>query len=66
MSVPLEGFHCVKHALRFAPALVHDVHVRSLDQARALADRLAPDVLDALLERATVDEVAHHSGVRAP
>ncbi len=65
MTVPLEGFHCVKHALRFAPALVSDVRVRSLDAALALADRLAPDVLDALRERAAVADVAHHTGVEA-
>ena len=65
MTVPLEGFHCVKHALRFAPGLVRDVRVRSLAQARALAERLAPDVLDALLERAEVTEVTHHTGVEA-
>jgi TrmH family RNA methyltransferase len=63
--VPLEGFHCVKHALRFAPHLVHDVRVRDRDRARALAQRLAPDVTDALLCRATVGEVAHHTGVEA-
>lgn len=65
MTVPLEGFHCVKHALRFAPGLVHDVRVRSLEQVRTLAERLAPDVLDALLRRATVAEVVHHTGVEA-
>lgn len=65
MRVPLEGFHCVKHALRFAPDLVHDVRVRSLEQARALADRLAPDVREALLQRAAVADVAHHTGVEA-
>ena len=65
MTVPLEGFHCVKHALRFAPELVHDVRVRSVEQARTLAERLAPDVLEELLERATVAEVEHHTGVEA-
>ena len=65
MSVPLEGFHCVKHALRFAPERVHDVRVRSPAAARALADRLAPDVAETLLARATVAEVAHHTGVEA-
>lgn len=65
MSVALEGFHCVKHALRFAPHLVHDVRVRSLEQARALANRLAPDVTEALLARAGVADVAHHTGVEA-
>lgn len=65
MTVPLEGFHCVKHALRFAPELVSAVRVRSLQQARALAERLAPDVVDELLARAEVTEVAHHTGVEA-
>lgn len=65
MRVPLEGFHCVKHALRFAPDLVWDVRVRSLEQAQALAERLAPDLLDTLLRRAVVAEVAHHTGVEA-
>ena len=65
MTVPLEGFHAVKHALRFAPGLVGDVRVRSYDAARALAGRLAPDVAEALLDRARVAEVAHHTGVEA-
>jgi TrmH family RNA methyltransferase len=65
MSIALEGFHCVKHALRFAPHLVHDVRVRSLEQARALAERLAPDIAEALLTRAAVAEVEHHTGVAA-
>ena len=63
--MPLEGFHAVKHALRFAPALVSDVRVTSYDRARALAERLAPDVLAELLSRATVGEVGHHTGVAA-
>jgi TrmH family RNA methyltransferase len=65
VRVPLEGFHCVKHALRFAPDLVSDVRVRDLDAARALAQRLAPDVADELLARAALGEVAHHTGVAA-
>ena len=65
MPVPLEGFHAVKHALRFAPQLVTDVRVGSFDRARALAERLAPDVADALLERARVADVEHHTGVEA-
>jgi TrmH family RNA methyltransferase len=65
VTVPLEGFHCVKHALRFAPELVQDVRVRSRQQARVLAERLAPDVADLLLARATEAEVAHHTGVEA-
>ena len=62
-QVALEGFHCVKHALRFAPELVTQVRVRDLQQARALAERLAPDVVTALSDRAVVAEVAHHTGV---
>ncbi len=65
MTVPLEGFHAVKHALRFAPELVTGVLVRSLDAARALADQLAPDVTELLLATATVAQVAHHTGVEA-
>ena len=65
MTVPLEGFHCVKHALRFAPDLVHDVRVRSVAAARALAERLAPDVVEVLLARASVADVVHHTGVCA-
>ena len=64
-TVPLEGFHTVKHALRFAPHLVADVRVRDLDGARSLADRLAPDITEALLSRAVVTEVVHHTGVEA-
>ena len=65
VTVSLEGFHAVKHALRFAPDHVETVHVRDEQAARRLAERLAPDVLDALLARATVREVAHHTGVEA-
>ena len=65
VTVALEGFHAVKHALRFAPALVSEVRVTSYDRARALAERLAPDLLDELLSRAVVGEVAHHTGVEA-
>ncbi|MBW3647601.1 MAG: rRNA methyltransferase [Actinobacteria bacterium] len=65
MTVPLEGFHAVKHALRFAPELVTGVRVRSLDVARTLAQPLAPDVTELLLAAATVGEVAHHTGVEA-
>ena len=64
-TVALEGLHCVKHALRFAPDLVSDVRVRNVDAARAIARRLAPDVADLLLARATVADVAHHTGVEA-
>ena len=63
MTVHLEGFHAVKHALRFAPELVRSVTVRDPEAARALAEQLAPDVRDALLSLAAVGPVAHPTGV---
>ena len=65
--VRLEGFHAVKHALRFAPELVGEVEVADVDAVRALALRLAPDVLPALLARTVppAGPVAHHTGVQA-
>lgn len=63
--VALEGFHAVKHALRFAPQCVQSVRVRDLAAARALADRLAPDVTGLLLAGAVQAEVAHPTGVEA-
>jgi tRNA G18 (ribose-2'-O)-methylase SpoU len=62
-TVALEGFHCVKHALRFAADLVVEVRVADRDDAAALAERLAPDVAHALADRAVVADVAHHTGV---
>lgn len=64
-TVRLEGLHAVKHALRFAPHLVEQVQVRDVGAARALAQRLAPDIVDALLARAVVADVSHHTGVEA-
>ncbi|MCW2715942.1 MAG: rRNA methyltransferase [Frankiales bacterium] len=64
-TVPLEGFHVVKHALRFAPQLVHDIRVQDLDRTRALAARLAPDIAQELLARAVLADVGHHTGVEA-
>ncbi|MCW2607870.1 MAG: rRNA methyltransferase, partial [Frankiales bacterium] len=64
MTVPLEGFHAVKHALRFAPQLVTSVVVADPAAALALCARLAPDVADALLTRAVVAPVDHPTGVR--
>ncbi len=61
--VPLEGFHAVKHALRFAPQLVGDIVVRSVAGAHDLAVQLAPDVLQLLLDRAVQGEVDHPTGV---
>jgi len=63
--VQLEGFHAVKHALRFAPELVGAVTVRSLERAAGLAHELAPDVTAALLARAVVGPVGHPTGVAA-
>lgn len=65
MTVQLEGFHAVKHALRFAPELVHDIRIADAERARALSERLAPDLTDELLRRATVAPVEHHTGVQA-
>lgn len=64
MTVLLEGFHAVKHALRFAPALVETVVVADLDAARRLARELAPDVEAALAERAVAGLVGHPTGVQ--
>jgi len=64
-SVALEGLHCVKHALRFAPELVLEVRVRDRERTRALAEHLAPDIAGALTDRAVLGDVAHHTGVEA-
>jgi TrmH family RNA methyltransferase len=65
LTVRLEGFHAVKHALRFAPGLVDVVETADLDRALALAARLAPDVADELRRRAVVAPVEHPTGVQA-
>ena len=65
MTVELDGFHVVKHALRFAPELVDDVVVADPAGARVLCERLAPDLTDLLLGRARTAPVEHHTGVRA-
>jgi TrmH family RNA methyltransferase len=65
VTVQLEGFHAVKHALRFAPELVHTVTVTDLGRAEALAQKLAPDIGHALLDRATVGAVEHPTGISA-
>jgi TrmH family RNA methyltransferase len=49
--VVLEGFHAVKHALRFGAALTHVFAVEPA-AARSLAVDLAPDLVDAFTERA--------------
>lgn len=60
----LEGFHAVKHALRFAPDLVDEVTVRDLTAALALAEQLAPDITAALVQRAVRGDVGHPTGVQ--
>ena len=64
MTVALEGFHAVKHALRFAPSLVRRITVVSLEEALALCGALAPDVLEAFASRAAAGPVDHPTGVR--
>ncbi len=64
MTVRLDGFHAVKHALRFAPDLVERIEVADPAAAHALAQRLAPDVVPHLA-RAVVADVDHPTGVRA-
>ncbi len=64
-TVALEGFHAVKHALRFAPDLVDRVTVTDLAASRALCDDLAPDITQALLAIAVLGDVDHPTGVRA-
>ncbi|MCU1593160.1 MAG: rRNA methyltransferase [Frankiales bacterium] len=63
VTVALEGFHAVKHALRFAPDLVRQVTVTDLAAALALADELAPDLHDLLAGRAVEGRVDHPTGV---
>jgi len=61
--VALEGFHAVKHALRFAPALVRGITVTSRQAAAGLCASLAPDVAAVLLARAVEGPVVHPTGV---
>jgi TrmH family RNA methyltransferase len=63
MTVALEGFHAVKHALRFAPGLVQQVTVTSLPRAQQLCDELAPDVRSLLEGLAREGAVEHPTGV---
>ena len=63
-DVPLEGFHAVKHALRFAPHLVEQVVVADAERAERLCTHLAPDVCEALMGRAVPGPVDHPTGVR--
>jgi TrmH family RNA methyltransferase len=64
VTVALEGFHAVKHALRFAPDLVREVTVAALPDALALCSTLAPDIRDRLRACAVEGPVEHPTGVR--
>ncbi|RKT51644.1 TrmH family RNA methyltransferase [Saccharothrix australiensis] len=57
MKVTLEGFHAVKHALRFG-AVVAPVVVLDRAGAVALARSHAPDLVDVFAERATEVDAA--------
>jgi len=50
----IEGFHALKHALRFG-AEVLEAATADLDELRVLAERLAPDIGDLLTEVELVD-----------
>lgn len=63
VQVELEGFHAVKHALRFAPGLVRSVSVRSRSTAGDLCDELAPDIRAGLLALAVEGPVEHPTGI---
>jgi TrmH family RNA methyltransferase len=63
MTVHLEGFHAVKHALRFAPDLVETLTITDVDAVRRLTAQLAPDIADVLLSRAGLGDVEHPTGV---
>lgn len=51
-AVVLEGFHALKHAVRFGAA-VSDVVTPDLDAVLRLADELAPDLADFVANQAT-------------
>ena len=63
VTVSLEGFHAVKHVLRFAPELVDSVTVRSRAAAAELCAALAPDVAEGLLTLAVEGATDHPTGV---
>jgi TrmH family RNA methyltransferase len=63
VTVGLEGFHAVKHALRFAPELVDTLTITDVESVRRLAAQLAPDISDQLLRRAKLGDVEHPTGV---
>lgn len=63
MLVTLEGFHAVKHALRFAPSQVRRVSAVDPAAAVALCERLAPDLADAFAARVVTGPSDHPTGV---
>ena len=66
--VVLEGFHALKHALRFGAEVVEAI-AADVDELRALAGALAPDVLErmlALVEPVTPEVVAACAPVAPP
>jgi TrmH family RNA methyltransferase len=66
--VVLEGFHALKHALRFGAEVVEAI-AGDVDALRALAAALAPDVLDrmlALVEPVAPDVLAATAAVAPP
>ena len=66
--VVLEGFHALKHALRFGAEVVEAI-AADLDALRALAGALAPDVLErmlALVEPVAPEVVAASAPVAPP
>jgi TrmH family RNA methyltransferase len=63
MTVALEGFHAVKHALRFAPALVRRITAVDPAAAVALCEQLAPDLAAVFATRVLVGATDHPTGV---
>ena len=57
MGVLLEGFHAVKHALRFG-ARVHPLLTTNLSDAVELAESHAPDLVEAFKQATEVDRAA--------
>ncbi|MCU1601594.1 MAG: tRNA/rRNA methyltransferase (SpoU) [Frankiales bacterium] len=63
MTVTLEGFHAVKHALRFAPSLVRRVTAVDPSAAVALCEQLAPDLVTVFAMRVAEGLSDHPTGV---
>ena len=60
--VQIEGFHALKHALRFG-ADVLEIEAADRDEVIALAERLAPDLTDVLAERVTRADPDRFTGI---